>query len=65
MQLGCSLVKCRITFYNTKHLQTCQEVGENNLTEVADDRKTQTLLAISQPIIWELSSPAHISGMWR
>jgi hypothetical protein len=65
MQLGCSLVKYCITFYNTKYLQVCQDVGENNLTEVADDRKTQTWLALSQAIIWELSSPAHISGMWR
>ncbi|WP_293332576.1 hypothetical protein [Microcoleus sp. CAWBG58] len=46
--------------YNTKYLQTCQDVAENNLTEVADDRKTQTWLAISQPIIGEVSSPAHI-----
>lgn len=45
------LVKYCITIYNTKHLQVCQDVGENNLNEVADDRKTQTWLALSQPNI--------------
>ncbi len=50
--------------YNTKHLQGCQDVEENNLTEVAVDRKIRTLFALSPQIIWELSSPAHISFMW-
>lgn len=45
MQLGGSLVLGYITFYNTKIIQTCQDVEENNLTEVADDRNTRTFFA--------------------
>jgi hypothetical protein len=45
MQFGGSLVLSHITFYNTKIIQTCQDVEENNLTEVADDRKTRTFFA--------------------
>jgi hypothetical protein len=45
MHLGDSLVLTYITFYNTKIIQPCQDVEENNLTEVADDRKTRTFFA--------------------
>ncbi|MEG4391363.1 hypothetical protein QUB30_02715 [Microcoleus sp. BROC3] len=35
----------RTTVYSTKYLQGCQDVEENNLTEVGDDRKIRTLFA--------------------
>ncbi|MBD1827535.1 hypothetical protein H6F71_08810 [Microcoleus sp. FACHB-61] len=31
--------------YNTKNLQACQDVEENNVTEVGDDRKTRNLFS--------------------
>ena len=45
MQFDGSLVRAHNTTYNTKDIQTCQDVEQKNLTEVADDRKTRTLLS--------------------
>jgi len=45
MQFDGSLVRAHNTTYNTKDIQTCQDVEQNNLTEVADDRKTRNLFA--------------------
>ena len=37
--------------YNTKDVQGCQDVKENNLTEVAVDRKTRTLFAENRKLL--------------
>lgn len=53
------------TIYSTKYLQGCQDVEENNLTEVGDDRKTRTLFAQSRQLFGNCQA-MHVDLLeWR